>query len=150
MNKNINAGKLIAEIERRIKEIANSPLDDGEMDAINGAIGVELMSFRQFIINTLREEKPQDKTCRTCAFYENNCPFTRGKFMPYPNIVCKDYTPFPPEGAEEVDLDKEIEEQFDRVCDGAEHVPVANLLRPTFTRIARQFYELGLNARKEE
>ncbi len=50
----------------------------------------------------------------------------------------------------EVDLEKEIEEQFDRVCDGAEHVPVANLLRPTFTRIARHFYELGLNARKED
>lgn len=50
----------------------------------------------------------------------------------------------------EVDLDKEIEEQFDIVSDGAEHVPVANLLRPTFTRIARHFYELGLSTRKEE
>lgn len=34
-------------------------------------------------------EKP---TCKSCGFYENDCPFIRGKFMPYPNIVCKDYT----------------------------------------------------------
>ena len=34
-------------------------------------------------------EKP---TCKTCGFYENNCPFIRGKFIPYPNKVCKDYT----------------------------------------------------------
>lgn len=34
-------------------------------------------------------EKP---TCKSCGFYENDCPFTRGKFMPYPNRVCKDFT----------------------------------------------------------
>ena len=37
----------------------------------------------------LVEEEP---TCKTCGFYENNCPFIRGKFVPYPNRVCKDYT----------------------------------------------------------
>lgn len=30
-------------------------------------------------------------TCKTCGFYENNCPFIRGKLIPYPNKVCKDY-----------------------------------------------------------
>lgn len=31
-------------------------------------------------------------TCKSCGFYENNCPFIRGKFMPYPSKVCKDFT----------------------------------------------------------
>ena len=31
-------------------------------------------------------------TCKSCGFYENNCPFIRGKFIPYPNNICKDYT----------------------------------------------------------
>lgn len=38
---------------------------------------------------TLVEEEP---TCKTCGFYENNCPFIRGKFILYPSRVCKDYT----------------------------------------------------------
>lgn len=37
---------------------------------------------------TLVEEEP---TCKTCRFYENNCPFCCGRFIPYPNKVCKDY-----------------------------------------------------------
>ena len=37
-------------------------------------------------------EEPEEKTCKTCGFYENNCPFIRDKFIPYPNKVCKDYT----------------------------------------------------------
>ena len=40
---------------------------------------------------TLVEEQP---TCKPCGFYENNCPFIRGKFLPYPSRVCKDYTNF--------------------------------------------------------
>lgn len=38
----------------------------------------------------LLKDWPND-TCRTCGFYENNCPFIRGKLIPYPNKVCKDY-----------------------------------------------------------
>ena len=34
----------------------------------------------------------KQKTCKTCGFYENNCPFIRGTFKPYPNKVCGDYT----------------------------------------------------------
>jgi len=37
------------------------------------------------------QEQPEP-TCKTCGFYENNCPFIRGKLIPYPNKVCKDYT----------------------------------------------------------
>lgn len=39
----------------------------------------------------LKQEQP-NPTCKTCGFYENNCPFIRGTFKPYPNKVCKDYT----------------------------------------------------------
>lgn len=35
-------------------------------------------------------EQPE-LTCKTCDYYENDCPFTRGKFIVYPNKVCKDY-----------------------------------------------------------
>ena len=41
--------QISAEIERRLKAIANSPSDGGEMDAINGARCLELMSFRKYI-----------------------------------------------------------------------------------------------------
>ena len=37
------------------------------------------------------EELPVE-TCKTCGFYDNNCPYIRDKFMPYPSKVCKDYT----------------------------------------------------------
>ena len=38
------------------------------------------------------EREQPEQTCKTCGFYENNCPFIRGKLIPYPNKVCKDYT----------------------------------------------------------
>lgn len=47
--KYIDADQIRAEIERRLKAIANSPSDGGEMDAINGARCLELMSFRKYI-----------------------------------------------------------------------------------------------------
>ena len=47
---------------------------------------VDLLTFLDY---SLPEEKA---TCKTCGFYENNCPFIRGKLIPYPNKVCKDYT----------------------------------------------------------
>lgn len=43
------------------------------------------------LIDELQQEQ-QERTCKTCGFYENNCPFIRGKLIPYPNKVCKDYT----------------------------------------------------------
>lgn len=46
------------------------------------------------IIESIHEEKHSEEkpTCKICGFYENNCPFIRDKFIPYPNKVCKDYT----------------------------------------------------------
>lgn len=39
----------------------------------------------------LKSKQEQLEACKTCGFYENNCPFIRGKLIPYPNKVCKDY-----------------------------------------------------------
>lgn len=30
-------------------------------------------------------------TCRSCVYYERDCPFIRGKVIPYPNKVCAAY-----------------------------------------------------------
>ena len=77
--------QILAEIERM--------LDDTSMyrnlDQRTGG-SVALARLHTFL-DTLPDE-PVEKTCKTCRFYENDCPFTRGKFIPYPNIVCKDYT----------------------------------------------------------
>lgn len=51
------------------------------------------------------EEQPET-SCKSCGFYENNCPFIRGKFIPYPNKVCKDYTYSVMKEQPEVDLEK--------------------------------------------
>jgi len=32
-------------------------------------------------------------SCRSCEFYDNDCPETRGRFVPYPCKVCKRYSP---------------------------------------------------------
>ena len=54
---------------------------------------IDEMKSLLILANALPEpEQPVGKTCKTCGFYENNCPFIRDKFIPYPNRVCKDYT----------------------------------------------------------
>ena len=89
-----------------------------------------------------RERPVGEQTCKTCGFYENNCPFIRGKLIPYPSRVCKDYTYSVMKAREhsEVDLEKEIiryqREDMDRDT--------------TVRDVARHFYKLGLKARKEE
>lgn len=60
----------------------------------------------------------QEPTCKTCDYYENDCPFTRGKLMVYPNRVCKDYTHSADVGKmeqPEADLEKEIDAYFDKI-----------------------------------
>ena len=34
----------------------------------------------------------REPTCKDCDFYDNDCPFVRGRFVPYPEKICKDYT----------------------------------------------------------
>lgn len=40
----------------------------------------------------INQQEQSEPSCKTCGFYENNCPFIRDTFKPYPNKVCKDYT----------------------------------------------------------
>lgn len=44
---------------------------------------------RQVSADVQEAAKP---TCKTCRHYENDCPQIRGKFIPYPSRVCKDYS----------------------------------------------------------
>lgn len=101
-----------------------------------------IMDFEDFITSLQREQPEQ--TCKSCGFYENNCPFIRGKLIPYPNKVCKDYTYSAMKEQEqpEVDLEKEaVSYCFDNGI---------NISPRQAKAIARHFYELGLNARKEK
>ena len=90
------------------------------------------------------QEKHSDPTCKTCRFYENNCPFIRGKFVPYPSRVCKDYIYSVPKEQKmlAVDLEKEIQRYLCEECSSDDE--------PTIADIATHFYELGRNTRKEE
>lgn len=82
------------------------------------------------IITSLQQEQSSEKTCKNCGFYENNCPYIRGKFIPYPSKVCKDYTYSVIKEQEQPseDLEKEVkrflQEEHDRdttVRDVARH-----------------------------
>lgn len=99
----------------------------------------------------------QEPTCKTCDYYENDCPFTRGKFIVYPNKVCKDYTQshFANVGKmeqPEVDLEKEFQEYwYLHQCDHRLRRQVMDGHGKAVLRnVAGHFYELGLIARKEE
>lgn len=62
-----------------------------------------------------QKQTVEEPTCKTCGFYENNCPFIRDKFIPYPSRVCKDYTYSVMKAQEqsEVDIEKEYAEFVD-------------------------------------
>lgn len=88
--------QILAEIERRKRRQGKSYYP----------AMMELLS----ILDILPDE-PVEKTCKTCGFYENNCPFIRGKFIPYPSKVCKDYT-FSTLKAEPVSEDERIRKEI--------------------------------------
>lgn len=88
MSKYIDAGKLIAEV-RRLKGLLNSPICECLTKDYKAGGNKQLDLLLSFI-DSLQQEQ-LEPTCETCGFYENDCPFTRGKFMPYPNKVYKDY-----------------------------------------------------------
>ena len=100
------------------------------------------------LIDVLQREQPEPPTCKSCGFYENNCPFIRDKFIPYPNRVCKDYTFSVMKEQPKEDIEKEYAEFV-------EADPVYSKLVNGIVgkAIARHFAEWGaihLNARKEE
>lgn len=61
---------------------------------VNGIVGKSIArhfyELGRDVGKKLQPERP--RTCKTCGFYDNNCPFIRGKLIPYPNKVCIDYT----------------------------------------------------------
>ena len=119
-----------------------------------------------------KQEQPSEKTCKNCGFYENNCPYIRGKFIPYPSKVCKDYTysvikeqeqPCDTctndkgcvtckdgelwEGKPEVDLEKEIKTWIPAHIVGGDEAPWKELKGVVIQWsevVARYFYILGL------
>ena len=142
--KYIDADKLRKKIENERKFIdglfieGDNTFYDGQDDAYHHILA---------LIDSLQQE--QEPTCKTCGFYENNCPFIRGKLIPYPNKVCKDYTYSEVKAQEqpEVDLEKEVLEQLDWF-NAKYKEPACNY--DDMNTIAHHFYELGLNARKED
>lgn len=141
--KYIDSEKLIAEIKRRrdsALERQKNLEKIGQKTVLDKMIAFNLNKILSFI-TSLQQEQPEP-TCKSCGFYENNCPFIRNTFKPYPNRICKDYTYSVMKEQEqtEVDFEKEIiryqREDMDRDT--------------TVRDVARHFYELGLNARKEE
>ena len=105
---------------------------------------LELMDILSFL-DTL--EEPVGKTCKTCGFYENNCPFIRGKFISYPNKVCKDYT-FSTLKAEQEPVSENLEEELERRYEQAKWGYVDGfgetvMDKEQFTRIARHFAQWG-------
>lgn len=171
-------GQLRAELKKRLKNVR---------DYMNGA-GMKYKGPKYFkaqgkesaydallsIITSLQQGQ-QEPTCKTCDYYENDCPFTRGKFIVYPNKVCKNYKEQShfadvgkmerPEGGcsgkpndllserakedgrSRWNMEAEIDAYFDKVG-----MPVFwcndDEQRDFCAEIARHFYELGLNARK--
>ncbi len=85
MNKYINADRLRAEIEKTYKS---------EIQPWLSSISAKSAIYDWVLplIDVLQREQPEPPTCKSCDFYENDCPFIRDKFIPYPNRVCKDYT----------------------------------------------------------
>ena len=101
-------------------------------------------------LDTLPDE-PVEKTCKTCGFYENNCPFIRDKFIPYPNKVCKDYTFSTLKAEQEPESeDEKIRREAD-LEKAARHV-YESWMGGTMDEVRRDMVELGkvLNARKED
>jgi hypothetical protein len=155
--KYIDTEKLKAEIERHIKDVKDARKrltpDMGFFEAKLSGI-YDVMA----IIDSLQQEQPEP-TCKTCGFYENNCPFIRDTFAPYPNKVCEGYTYSVMKEQEqpEVDLEKEIE-NFCLEYDARKEVwfdmtprDQKMLSTPTWSNfaanIARHFYELGKNSK---
>ena len=108
--------KIRAEIERLLE--VNTPYE-------SEGYRFGLLDIRSFL-DTL--EEPVEKTCKTCGFYENNCPFIRGKFIHYPSKVCKDYT-FSTLKAEQEpvseDLEDELENYYGRIPDDEDTINAA-------------------------
>jgi len=96
-------------------------------------------------IKEMMEQEQEQPTCKTCGFYENNCPFIRGKLIPYPNKVCKDYTYSAMKEQEqtEVDLEQEVISYFQGMWPGIDANTTMSFTPPAIMRLVKHFYGLG-------
>lgn len=149
MSKYIPAYKLIAEIESRMEDCK---LPDGTFPTTTNIVRYEELSCLRNSVTSLLQEQPKP-TCKTCVLYENNCPFIRGKLIPYPNRVCKDYihSVMKEQEQPEADLEKEIDAVWNpRFNLGWDEKSLLSINRSAFETIARHFWNKGYNARKEK
>lgn len=144
MNKYIDAEKLIAEIERLKEEtpIGICEYDKGEENGRYEALN-QLLST----ITSLRQKQPKLPGIED--------PGIPGKdFIPVEWVdACEMYGKWKIVKLEqpEVDLEKEIDAVWNpRFNLGWDEKSLLSINRSAFETIARHFYEIGLNARKEE
>lgn len=141
--KYIDAEKLIVEIERHIKHYEKLDRDDFK----NGELYIcqELLSF----VKSLRQEQPES---------------LKGEFV-FPNFLYArtvdnktidvSYAPQSLDAVEYIKNDPTeqtevaLEEEMDRYFDTMQVFEHENIFEETFHKIARHFYELGLNAKEE-
>lgn len=146
--------KWFANIEQLATDRKNANGIVMDTTAVLATIRTKAKACKEYVQMFGGEQEQPEATCKTCSFYENNCPNIHGKFIPYPNIVCKDYTPSATKEQEhpEVDLEKEANECWDYVFSaiGWDENSLMTINHKEFLAFARHFYELGLNARKEE
>lgn len=139
--KYIDAELLRKEIEKHIKEVKDAAErftpNIGFFDAKLSGI-YDVMA----IIDSLQQEQPGE-TCKTCGFYENNCPYIRGKMIPYPNRVCEDYTYSVMKAQEQPveGLEEEMDEMWLEYCEDVDYLVYAS--------IARHFAEWGVEHAKK-
>lgn len=150
----ISAFKGAIKIAESLQQEPRFPQYDNIVEKVFGAGNLEgwerdeaeilVALAKEELLKSLQQEQPEPPTCKSCGFYENNCPFIRDKFIPYPNRVCKDYTYSVMKEQPKEDIEKEYAEFV-------EADPVYSKLVNGIVgkAIARHFYELGINARKK-
>ena len=161
--KYIDADKLIAEIERlqkRAKHYEEVSLTDGERSYWSGEDGA-LILLTTFI-TSLQQERPDNEDIDKVAqeLYEHLYELKRRNNIPTNLYYKKEIIDLWKAGVEygrnhpkqeqpEVDLSEEtIIKQFDIIDDRCFNEGIVGWKKDKL--IARHFYELGLNARKEE
>lgn len=103
-------------------------------------------------LHRIMSEESKDKnpkpepTCKSCGFYENNCPYIRGKFIPYPKKVCKDYTYSVMTEQPEVDLEKFTDKI--KTFQGRYKHPEIVSIKGAMAFMARMFYQYPNVARQ--
>ena len=156
--KYINTDRLIAEIERRKKEGREFAQKRG-ISSLGNAAQIRANEDEEILslIISLQQEQPEvDLVEEITRFFTKNpiphehltdWPLLKNTALYFYNIgrYSRDIKP-------EVDLEKEIDSERAKCnpIDEGMGVEVANIHIEAFDIIARHFYKLGLNSRKEE